>query len=63
MEKFFIDVSNSLSKYFYRKLGFKIFINIIKNFFGPIGFLIDVATFSFNFGYKLSESIIEYFES
>ena len=63
MENFCIDVSNSLSKYFYRKLGFKIFLNIIKNFLGPIGFAIDVATFSFNLGYRLTESIIEYFES
>jgi len=63
MEQFFIDVSNSLSKYLYRKLGFKVFLNIIKNFFGPIGFTIDVATFSFNLGYSLFKSFIEYIES
>ena len=63
MENFLIEVSNSLSKYFYRKLGFKIFINAIKTFLGPIGLLIDVASFSYNIGYKATESIFEYFNS
>ena len=63
MENFLIEVSNSLSKYFYRKLGFKIFLNAIKKFLGPIGLLIDVASFSYNIGYKATESIYEYFNS
>ena len=63
MENFLIEVSNSLSKYFYRKLGFKIFLNAIKTFLGPIGLLIDVASFSYNIGYKATESIFEYFNS
>ena len=63
MENFLIEVSNSLSKYFYRKLGFKIFLNAIKTFLGPIGLLIDVASFSYNIGYKATESIYEYFNS
>ena len=63
MENFLIEVSNSLSKYLYRKLGFKIFLNTIKTFFGPIGFAVDVVSFSCSFGYQFTKSIFEYFHS
>ena len=61
MENFFIDVSNSLSKYLYRKLGFKIFMGVIKKFLGPIGLAIDLAAFSFNLFSTVSKSFDEYF--
>lgn len=62
MENFFIDVSNSLSKYLYKKLGFKIFLNIIKKFLGPIGLAIDVGAFSYNLGYTFTKSILKYLD-
>ena len=48
IKNFCLDSGNSLSKYLYRKLGFKLFLNIIKSFLGPIGFTIDLITFSYN---------------
>ena len=47
-------MSNSLSKYLYRKLGFKMFLSNIKTFFGPIEFAIDIVSFSYNFGKKFT---------
>lgn len=61
IKRLIIELGNISSKYLFRKLGFKIFIIVLKSFFGPIGFMIEYLVTSYKLGYSFGELLCSWY--
>ena len=61
IKRLIFELGNISSKYLFRKLGFKIFISILKSYFGPFVFMIDYSISSYNFGYNFGELLCRWY--